>query len=85
MMSESIKKVEHADFVALLAKDEFDAGLVYGKVGKNRSGEANVSIIFRVDFSKFKFISATKSANRDKQDSSTDSCQPSGFDGLTVF
>jgi replicative DNA helicase len=85
MMSESIKKVEHADFVALLAKDEFDAGLVYGKVGKNRSGESNVSLIFRVDFSKFKFISATKSANRDKQDSSTDSCQPSGFDGLTVF
>lgn len=85
MMSESIKKVEHADFVALLAKDEFDASLVYGKVGKNRSGEGNVSLTFRVDFSKFKFISATKSANKEKQDSSTDSCQPSGFEGMVVF
>ena len=63
-VSESIKKVEHADFVGLLAKDPIDDTLVHGKIGKNRSGKSNVSIDFKVDFSKFKFISATKSAAR---------------------
>lgn len=81
MMSESIKKVEHADFVALLAKNEFDNSLVHGKVGKNRSGKSNVSVNFTVDFSKFKFINAVLTANKEKGDAS-DSCQPPGFGGL---
>jgi len=67
-ISESIKKVEHADFVGLLAKDPIDDFLVHGKIGKNRSGKSNVSIDFKVDFSRFKFISATKSARRDSGD-----------------
>lgn len=64
-ISESIKKVEHADFVGLLAKDPIDDYLVHGKIGKNRSGKSNVSIDFKVDFARFKFVSATKSARRD--------------------
>jgi len=67
-ISESIKKVEHADFVGLLAKDPVDETLVHGKVGKNRSGRSNLSLDFKVDFSKFKFISVTKSSNKDKAD-----------------
>jgi len=67
-VSESIKKVEHADFVGLLAKDPIDDFLVHGKIGKNRSGKSNVAIDFKVDFSKFKFISATKSASRKSDD-----------------
>ena len=67
-ISESIKKVEHADFVGLLAKDPIDDFLVHGKIGKNRSGKSNVSIDFKVDFSRFKFMSATKSARRDTND-----------------
>jgi len=85
LMSESIKKVEHADFVALLAKNEFDNNLIHGKVGKNRSGETNVSIDFQVDFSRFKFLNDALSANKDKQD---DSCAPNSlmkFQGFEVF
>ena len=55
-MSESIKKVEHADFVAMLAKDRNIEGLVHGMVGKNRSGKSNMSLTFKVDFERFKFL-----------------------------
>jgi replicative DNA helicase len=71
MMSESIKKVEHADFVMLLAKDPVDDTVVHGKVGKNRSGKANVSVDFKVDFERFKFISANTKANPKKSDDTT--------------
>ena len=64
-ISESIKKVEHADFVGLLAKDPVDDTIVHGKIGKNRSGKGNTSIDFKVDFSRFKFISATRSSRSD--------------------
>jgi len=57
-ISESIKKVEHADFVALLAKDPVDDKIVHAKIGKNRSGKGNVSMNFTVDFSRFKYINA---------------------------
>jgi replicative DNA helicase len=73
MMSESIKKVEHADFVLLLAKDPVDDTIVHGKVGKNRSGKANTSIDFKVDFERFKFISASTKANYKKSDATTKS------------
>jgi replicative DNA helicase len=72
MMSESIKKVEHADFVMLLAKDPVDDTIVHAKVGKNRSGKANLSVDFKVDFERFKFINASTKANPKKSD---DSCQ----------
>ena len=72
MMSESIKKVEHADFVMLLAKDPVDDTIVHGKVGKNRSGKANLSVDFKVDFERFKFISSSTKANPQKAD---DSCR----------
>ena len=85
LMSESIKKVEHADFVALLAKNEFDNTLVHGKVGKNRSGEANVSIDFKVDFSRFKFVNDSLSANKEKQDDSSPSNDCMTFSGFEVF
>ena len=68
IISESIKKVEHADFVGLLAKDPVDDNLVHGKIGKNRSGKSNFAIDFKVDFSRYKFISATKAAVRDNRD-----------------
>jgi replicative DNA helicase len=61
-MSESIKKVEHADFVMLLAKSQFkpegsrDLETVHAKIGKNRNGQSGTSIDFTVNFSKFKFI-----------------------------
>ena len=67
-VSESIKKVEHADFIGLLAKDGVNDNIVHGKIGKNRSGKANVAIDFNVDFSKFLFKSATFISNISKQD-----------------
>jgi len=84
LMSESIKKVEHADFVGLLAKDGVDDTIVHGKVGKNRSGKANVAIDFKVDFSKFLFKSATFISNISKQDNATkqEKNGKTGFEGL---
>jgi len=70
-ISESIKKVEHADFVALLAKDPVDDKIVHGKIGKNRSGKSNLSLDFKVDFSLFKFLSVNKTSNKDKADCTT--------------
>jgi replicative DNA helicase len=57
-MSESIKKVEHADFVALLKnQDEEEAVGGYHKlelfIGKNRSGPKNKKVILRSKFSNF--------------------------------
>ncbi len=69
-MSESIKKVEHADFVGLLGKDQNDNSIVHGKIGKNRAGKSNIALQFQVDFSKFKFIDACVDANKSKVDSS---------------
>lgn len=87
MMSESIKKVEHADFVMLLAKDPVNDTIVHGKVGKNRSGKANASVDFKVNFEMFKFISADMKANPEKRDATTKGdkeCRvsPLTFDGL---
>jgi len=83
-MSESIKKVEHADLVALLAKSQTDQDIVFCKIGKNRSGKANISVNFTVDFSKFKFKEVSPLANKRKPDASTDQLIEcfTGFTGL---
>jgi len=84
-ISESIKKVEHADFVGLLAKDPVVDNLVHGKIGKNRSGKSNMSLDFKVDFSKFKFENVIKSSNREKPDATTKSECSFNFGGLGQF
>ncbi len=58
-MGESAKKIDHADFIALLVKDSVDDTIVHCKVGKNRSGKGGVEIDFKVDFSKYRFISGS--------------------------
>jgi len=84
MMSESIKKVEHADCVILLAKDPVDDTVVHGKVGKNRSGKANLSIDFKVDFERFKFISVTTKASSAKANPDKKQKQVIKFDGIEI-
>lgn len=84
-ISESIKKVEHADFVALLAKDPIDDKLVHGKIGKNRSGKSNVSLDFTVDFSRFKFINARPVAIRHKTDETTKKKKNDTFGGVVTL
>ena len=81
-MSESIKKVEHADFVGLLGKDQNDNSIVYGKIGKNRAGKSDVALQFDVDYSMFKFKDAKLPANKDKADVSHDSHDFLKFEGL---
>jgi replicative DNA helicase len=71
-VSESIKKVEHADFVALLALDEQDPSLVHLKTAKNRSGKTNISLDFKVDFSFFKFLAGNKVSNVKNPDVTTE-------------
>ena len=66
-ISESIKKVEHADFVAMLTLDPSDGTTVHLKVGKNRSGKTNIALDFKVDFSCYKFINGHVISNAKKQ------------------
>ena len=87
-ISESIKKVEHADFVMLLAKDPVNDKIVHGKVGKNRAGKSNVAFDFNVDFEKFKFEDGVPLANNNRPDSTTNKAAVTGcnfqFKGLTM-
>jgi len=81
-MSESIKKVEHADFVGLLAKNTVDDKIVHAKIGKNRAGQSNINLDFQVDFSQFKFIDVMRCSNKNKQDASSTSSNPMKFGGF---
>jgi len=56
MMGESMDKVNHADYISMQAKNKVDDNIVHFSVGKNRSGTADISIDFKVDFSKYKFL-----------------------------
>lgn len=58
-MSESIKKVEHADCVILMIYDE-NQNVVHVKIGKNRNGKSGYSLDFQVNFDTFKFINGYK-------------------------
>lgn len=82
-MGESIKKVEHADFVALLAKDPVEDTIVHFKVGKNRNGRAGIALDFDVNFEIFKFTNARKLSNKNKSDVTSDNNM--GFKGFGNF
>ena len=56
MMSESMQKVNHSDYISLQAKDLENDDIVHFAVGKNRSGVSDIGLDFKVDFSKYKFI-----------------------------
>jgi len=56
MMGESMEKVNHSDYISMQAKDKINDDVVHFRVGKNRSGISDISIDFKVDFSKYKFI-----------------------------
>jgi len=85
-MSESIKKVEHADCIILLARDMTDDKKIHGKVGKNRSGRSNLGIEYIANFEHFLFVSASLSSNPEKSSSfssNKDSCNAiSSFSGF---
>ena len=83
-VSEAIKKVEHADFVALLSKDSTNDMRVYSKIGKNRSGRSDVNIDFSVNFDHFKFLSGKKSSNSSKADDTAKS-KHTDFTGLVTL
>jgi len=88
-MSESIKKVEHSDFVMLLAKDLTDDNKVWGKVGKNRSGRSNLGMEMAVNFEKYLFrdCALRSNPNRSNKVSAKDSCNAvnsfTGFGDMT--
>ena len=69
-MSESIKKVEHADFVGLLKLQDVDQQNQTQFtdldlfIGKNRSGPKDRKVTLRSDFSRFLIKDNVKSAGR---------------------
>jgi len=56
MMGESMEKVNHSDYISMQAKDSKNDDVVHFRVGKNRSGASDLSIDFKVDFERYKFI-----------------------------
>ncbi len=72
MMSESVKKIEHADFIALMSKDQTSSDKVYLKVSKNRCGPDNITADFNVNFNHYKFLNALKVSNNQRTDITTD-------------
>ncbi|MCK5614848.1 hypothetical protein KAR91_73985 [Candidatus Pacearchaeota archaeon] len=70
-ITESVKKIEHADFVCMLSKDDQQEDVVHMKVGKSRSGKSDFSIDFKVNFEWFKFLNGTKVTNDKKPDATT--------------
>ena len=62
MMSESMQKVNNADFVSLMGKDRSE-DIVHMRVGKNTSGISEVSIDFKTSFKCYKFLNAYKISN----------------------
>jgi hypothetical protein len=63
MISESIKKVEHADFISLMVKDVNDPTLVHMKIGKNRDGVSDLYLKCNVNFEMFKFCNIREDKN----------------------
>jgi replicative DNA helicase len=78
-ITESVKKVEHADFVLLMTRDPVNDNRVYGKVGKNRSGVSNVSLEFDVNFAHFRFNSVRKVSNTAAPDAISNQQQANNF------
>lgn len=72
MMGESMKKVDHADFICLMSKDSTSQDKVHLKVGKNRCGRDNVSIDFTVNFEHYKFLDGLQVSNEKRSDVTTD-------------
>jgi replicative DNA helicase len=72
MMSESIKKIEHADFIALMSKNQTKDDEVHLKVTKNRCGKDNFSIDFKVNFKHYKFLNGLKISNDNRSDITSD-------------
>lgn len=68
MMSESIKKVEHADSIILIARDAINDSIVYGRVTKNRNGRANINLQFDVNFSSFNFTTCSAAVTNKNND-----------------
>jgi len=82
LMSKSIQKVEHADFVLLQVRDPNDENLIHTKVGKNRSGKANLTIDFKVNFQCYKFLNGFKTSSNETEKSITYSGTKSYFDNF---
>ena len=72
LISEAIKKVEHADFVSLMVRDASDESKIYLYVGKNRGGKSNVHMVVDVELEKFKFLSMRVDKNNEKHATSDD-------------
>ena len=83
-ISESVKKVEHADFVLLMTRDPVKSNIVNGKVGKNRSGISNISLKFDVNFEHFKFNSVSKVTNANTPDAISNQQQANSFETIPI-
>jgi hypothetical protein len=84
MMSEGIKKVEHADCIIIMSKDKHQ-DIVHMNIGKNRNGIANLSLDFKVDFSMFKFLNGYMVVNKSKTDEEiVNDSDTTIFSGLNV-
>lgn len=71
MISESMKKVDNADFISMMLKDRVD-NLIHMRIGKNRSGPSEISLDLKVAYPMFKVQNAYK-VNTSSPEKSRDS------------
>jgi replicative DNA helicase len=57
MISESMKKVDVSDFIAMMLKDRTE-DIIHMRIGKNRSGPSEISVDLKVNFPCYKIENA---------------------------
>jgi hypothetical protein len=83
MIGEAMKKVDHADFIAIMAKDQTVDHIVYMNVRKNRGGMVNVAMECAIDFSQYRFNDIKEAVNSERSQSN-DHLMNFNFDTPTV-
>ena len=80
LVAEAIKKVEHADFVSLQAKNATDVKKIHMNIRKNRGGSSDVPLDWLVNLAMYKFISCKKMSNEKKASAANEDMH--GFGGI---
>lgn len=81
MISESMKKVDVSDFIAMMIKDRND-DLIHMRVGKNRSGPSEISLDMKVNFPCYKLQNVYRVTVANPGQSRDSMSDQNKFDGL---
>jgi replicative DNA helicase len=83
-VGESMKKVDHADFVMLMATDMNNSDLVHGRIGKNRCGPKGLCLGCATKFEYSKFTNIYQINTDEKKDKKSKKSKQSPFSNITM-